>query len=133
MAAMKARPHSTSRRQGRHLPAFILLVLAEEPVHGAAVHDQLLKCIAGFKPDTGAVYRTLKTLEADGEVVSVWDTEGTGPARKVYRLTPAGWARLRAWRRDIEYRAEMLRQFLAACDELSWPDARATATPESAD
>jgi DNA-binding PadR family transcriptional regulator len=106
------------KRQSRHLPAFILLTVAQGPLHGGAIHGELLRRIPGFTVDTGAVYRTLKTLEADGEVTSSWDTEGSGPARKIYRLTPVGAKKLDAWKADIDHRLVILRHFLSAYDQL---------------
>jgi PadR family transcriptional regulator, regulatory protein PadR len=47
--------------------------------------------------DKGALYRTLKQLETNGMVVSEWDVSGTGPARHLYKLTPAGEEHLREW------------------------------------
>lgn len=98
-------------QQYRHLPAFILLALAERPVHGSAIHSVLMERM-GLRPDTGAVYRTLQQLEQDGEVISEWDTSGSGPARKVYQLTPVGWEKLEQWRQDIEKRLANLQYFL---------------------
>jgi DNA-binding PadR family transcriptional regulator len=106
------------KRQHRHLPALVLLLVAEGPVHGGAVRTALMTRNPGFKVDSGAVYRTLKTLEDDGEVESSWDTLKPGPALKIYRLTPAGWDKLEAWKADIEYRAGLLGNFLAAYDRL---------------
>ena len=108
-------------RQTRHLPAFILLVLAEESRHGGAVHGALLDRLPGLTVDTGAIYRVLKTLESEGELSAVWDTSTPGPARKVYSLTSKGWERLDAWKDDIEYRREILSHFLAAYGKLSRP------------
>jgi DNA-binding PadR family transcriptional regulator len=100
------------KQQYRHLPAFILLALAEGPIHGGAIHTVLTERMALYKPDTGAIYRTLQQLELDGEVVSEWDTGKSGPARKVYRLTPTGWEKLEQWRQDIEMRLANLQYFL---------------------
>jgi len=47
--------------------------------------------------ERGAVYRTLRTLEVNGNVVSDWDVSGTGPARRRYRLTPSGEIHLEEW------------------------------------
>jgi DNA-binding PadR family transcriptional regulator len=47
--------------------------------------------------DPGAVYRVLRQLEAEGAVVSAWDTSGGGPARRNYELTEMGRARLASW------------------------------------
>ncbi|MBU5615390.1 PadR family transcriptional regulator [Geomonas azotofigens] len=100
------------KQQYRHLPAFILLALAEEPTHGGAILNALSRRMALFKPDSAAVYRTLQQLEDEAQVVSSWDTSGSGPARRVYRLTEAGWEKLHSWREDIEMRLANLRYFL---------------------
>ena len=104
---------TTKRRyQSRHLPAFILLALAEKPVHGSAIHSVLIKRMGLARPDTGAIYRTLQQLEQEDAVVFEWDTSGSGPAKKVYRLTPFGWEKLEEWRQDIEARLANLQCFL---------------------
>lgn len=100
------------RYQSRHLPAFILLALAEKPVHGSAIHTVLIERMGLARPDTGAIYRTLQELEQEGAVVFEWDTSGSGPAKKVYQLTPAGWQKLEEWRQDIEARLASLQCFL---------------------
>jgi PadR family transcriptional regulator, regulatory protein PadR len=102
-----------AKRQYRHLPAFILLSLAKAPRHGGAVHSDLLETMPGLKIDTGAVYRTLQELEAEGQARSAWDTSRPGPARKIYSLTPAGLDKLDDWKKDIEHRLGLLRGFLA--------------------
>jgi len=43
-----------------------------------------------------ALYRTLRTLEANGYVASTWDA-GVGPARRNYALTRSGHVHLRDW------------------------------------
>jgi DNA-binding PadR family transcriptional regulator len=40
--------------------------------------------------ERAALYRTLRTLEANGNVVSEWETDNSGPARRVYKLTRQG-------------------------------------------
>lgn len=108
----------TARRrpQSRHLPAFVLLALAEGPLHGGAILTALSERIPRFAPDSAAVYRTLQQCEEDGEVVSEWDTSERGPARKRYRLTKTGWKRLDAWREEIEARVATLGFFLTTYD-----------------
>ena len=93
------------RRQSRHLPAFVLLLLAETPMHGGALQTALNARLPALKADLAAVYRTLQQLEKDGEVLSEWNVAGAGPAIRVYRLTPAGWQKLEFWREDIQRRA----------------------------
>ncbi len=48
-----------------------------------------------------ALYRTLRTLEANGYVSSSW-AAGDGPARRNYSLTPLGEEHLREWARLFE-------------------------------
>ena len=52
--------------------------------------------------DRSALYRTLRTLEENGFVRSKWDTESTGPARRVYSLTKPGREHLREWGQLME-------------------------------
>jgi len=105
-------------RQHRHLPAFILLTLAHEPMHGGAIHAALSRRLAGFSTDSGAIYRALRTLEEQGDIQSSWDTSQTGPARKIYQLTAAGRAQLAVLAEDIRYRMGLLATFLASYEEL---------------
>jgi DNA-binding PadR family transcriptional regulator len=99
-------------RNSRHLPAFLLLALADGPVHGHAIRAALNERMPDFNVDSAAVYRTLNALEGAGEVTFQWDTESRGPARKVYQLTPTGWARLAFWEEDIRRRLGVLQTFL---------------------
>lgn len=101
-----------AHRHARHLPAFILLALTEGPQHGHAIRAALHERVTDFKGDPGAIYRTLQTLEAAGEVKAHWDTGTRGPARKVYELTPEGWERLGFWEEDIRKRLGFLQGFL---------------------
>ncbi len=106
------------RQQSRHVPAFVLLALAEKPLHGGAILTTLSERIPRFTPDSAAIYRTLQQCEDDGEVASEWDTSGKGPARKLYRLTKVGWKRLDAWRDEIESRVDVLNYFLTTYEAI---------------
>jgi len=68
--------------------------------------------------DAGAIYRVLRGLEAEGAVVSTWDTSGGGPARRNYELTELGRARLASWVQVIARRAEAMERFIAEAREL---------------
>ncbi|EFL52530.1 transcriptional regulator, PadR-like family [Solidesulfovibrio fructosivorans JJ]] len=108
---------ATEKTKGyRHLHAFLLLALAHGPGHGAALRGRMQGLLPVRGVDSGAVYRTLATLEADGEVVGAWDVSERGPAKKTYQLTERGWERLKFWRGDIAYRARLLAAFLEDAD-----------------
>lgn len=110
----------SSRRgqQYRLLPAFILLVLAEGEFHGGAIHSALAERLPLFQADTGAVYRALQQMEQEGTLTSFWDTSGSGPARKIYRITPGGRDELDHWKREIELRLANLKYFLETYNRL---------------
>ena len=47
--------------------------------------------------DLGNLYRLLRSLEEEGIVTSDWDESVPGPAKRIYRLTPAGRGLLDQW------------------------------------
>lgn len=110
---------NTFRQQSRHMPAFILLLLAETPAHGGALMAALNARFPALKADTAAVYRALQQMEKNGELHSEWDTSGKGPAIRVYRLSKAGQEKLAFWRQDIQERISGLQEFLRAYDRLA--------------
>jgi PadR family transcriptional regulator, regulatory protein PadR len=66
----------------------LLLLLKEQPGYG---YDLVTRLKAlGIDDDSAAVYRSLRNLEERGAVYSYWNTSSAGPARRMYRLTPAG-------------------------------------------
>jgi len=107
-----------AERQHRHLPAFILLTLAHQPMHGGAIHTVLSRQISGFTTDSGAIYRALQNLERDGEIEARWDTTQIGPARKVYQITASGWDKLGVWEEDIQHRLLLLKKFISTYKRL---------------
>jgi len=66
----------------------LLLLIKEEPGYGYDLVTRLSDL--GLDDDSAAVYRALRSLEQRGEVYSYWHTSSTGPARRMYGLTPAG-------------------------------------------
>jgi PadR family transcriptional regulator, regulatory protein PadR len=107
------------RQQSRHLPAFMLLLLAEAPLHGGALMSTLNERFPALKADSAAVYRALQQMEKDGELVSEWDTSGKGPAIRVYRISKAGRKKLSFWQQDVQERISSLQDFLRAYDALT--------------
>jgi DNA-binding PadR family transcriptional regulator len=63
--------------------------------------------------DPGLLYRTLRQLEKEGLVHSSWNTEGIGPARRLYEVTPEGIEYLHAWTLNIRSTKNRLEKFLA--------------------
>jgi hypothetical protein len=68
--------------------------------------------------DAGGFYRLLRDLEQAKLVRSRWEARGSGPARRVYELTPKGEEELAAWgaalRRQHALMSSYLRRFRGA-------------------
>jgi len=90
----------------------LLLLLAQKPAHGYELMDSLGQD-DDASADPGLLYRTLRRFEEDGLVRSSWDTEGRGPARRVYEITGEGLEYLHAWATKIRRTRERLGRFLA--------------------
>jgi PadR family transcriptional regulator, regulatory protein PadR len=92
------------------LVPFILLLLFRMPMHGYELMQKLASF--GFSAlDNGNFYRMLRQLEKDEFVRSQWETSTTGPAKRLYSLTEAGEAYLRAYAGQLEQYQAMLEQF----------------------
>jgi DNA-binding PadR family transcriptional regulator len=63
------------------------LLLLRRPGYGYALLDRLRDL--GFAVDANTLYPLLRRLEAQGVLVSEWNTEESRP-RKFYRTSPAG-------------------------------------------
>lgn len=76
----------------------VLALIAERPLHGYAIHAALEERLEELcEPAYGDVYRALKALARDRLVAVAEQRVGRRPRRKVYTVTPAGLAALRAW------------------------------------
>ena len=65
--------------------------------------------------DVGAIYRTLHNFEEKGMVQSEWDTEGSGPAKRLYTLTAEGYLHLAQWTDVLEDFMTALGKVLGYC------------------
>ena len=116
-------PPSRGYQTGKHLEAFILLVIALQPMHGGAVLSRLKSILPPvWTIDDGQVYRLLRTLESEGALESAWLTEAVGAPVRLYHITDAGRQRLAAWKDEIEVRVGSLKTFLDL-----WPQASVSA------
>lgn len=96
----------------------LLLLLHRASSHGYSLIEDLKEF--GFERcpvDASMVYRSLRDMEEQGLVVSHWDTEGSGPPRRVYRLTAQGDRHLAWWVADLRETDQVLHNFFNAYDE----------------
>ena len=74
-----------------------LLLLCQGPSHGYELMERLAQDDEIPGVDPGLLYRTLRQMEEAGLLRSAWETEGRGPARRVYEISEEGLDHLRAW------------------------------------
>jgi len=106
-----------------HISRFVrpclLLLLFQKPAHGYELLDNLEQ--VGFDralPEPATIYKCLRQFEEEGLVESEWDTEGTGPARRIYKITPEGEEMLQAWVVSIRQNMKALEKFMAFYTQL---------------
>ena len=96
--------------QRASLPMLILTVLAVAPRHGYGLSQALVS--VGLQPVKGAqLYPALARLEEEGAINAEWEQGDSGPARKVYELTPTG-------RQQLEDSRAQWQKFLRAVQAL---------------
>ncbi|ABA87843.1 winged helix-turn-helix transcriptional regulator, PadR-like family [Syntrophotalea carbinolica DSM 2380] len=100
-------------------PVLLYLLKKSGQAHGYQLAGELPEHAIGETViDRGALYRALRQLEAAAYVTSDWDVSGAGPARRLYRLTPAGAEYLHHWTKLIERMAVSMTDFIAKVGEL---------------
>jgi PadR family transcriptional regulator len=96
----------------RWMEPFVLAILAGGAAHGYGIIGDLTQLgITNGPVDVGQVYRTLRDLEEVGQVRSTWSTAGSGPARRDYDLTGAGYTALDEWAALMKERARLIAEF----------------------
>lgn len=96
----------------RWMEPFVLVLLSPGGTHGYAITGELEAMgVASGSIDVGQVYRTLRDLEAAGQVTSSWSSDPVGPQRREYELTEAGYAALGEWAAVMKDRARLIGDF----------------------
>jgi PadR family transcriptional regulator PadR len=79
-------------------PVLLFLLKGKQGSYGYELAGEVRKhALTDAEIEVAALYRTLRQLEENGCVTSKWDVKGSGPARRVYALTPHGEEHLREW------------------------------------
>jgi poly-beta-hydroxybutyrate-responsive repressor len=102
-----------SKKTERYIQPSILLALKTKPSYGYELIQEIAQFgfIEGQVPP-GMIYRHLRELEENGLVVSEWETEGVGPAKRVYQLTGEGLEVLEFWIGYMKNQSEKLLKFV---------------------
>jgi len=102
-----------SKKPERYMQPSILISLKQKPSYGY----ELIQNISQFgfiegKAPPGMIYRHLRDLEENGLVSSEWQTDETGPAKRIYHLTEEGGEVLDYWIVYMKSQAENLLSFI---------------------
>ncbi len=62
--------------------------------------------------EVAALYKTLRQLERNDCVTSNWEVDGSGPARRVYALTPSGKQHLGEWVAVLDHMSKAMARFV---------------------
>ncbi len=113
----KRRPGS--KKAERYIQPSILLALKKRPSYGY----ELIQGISRFgfvegEAPPGMIYRHLRELEENGLVSSQWQTDGSGPAKRVYQLTPEGIEVLAFWIGYMQSQANKLLRFVEMSQQI---------------
>jgi DNA-binding PadR family transcriptional regulator len=102
-----------SKKAQRYIQPSILLALMIKPSYGYELIQEISQFgfVEGQAPP-GMIYRHLRELEDNGLVLSKWETEGAGPAKRVYQLTAEGREALELWVGYMQGQAEKLLNFV---------------------
>jgi poly-beta-hydroxybutyrate-responsive repressor len=105
--------HPGSGKAERYIQPSLLLGLKIKPSYGYELINSIQEFgfVQGQAPP-GMIYRHLRGLEADGLVQSEWQTEGSGPARRIYHLTSEGDEALALWVEYMQKQADNLINFI---------------------
>ncbi len=106
----------TGKNIGKYTSPAALLAIAEAgSISGYDIAERLRSMPLGGEsgPDSGGLYRTLRRMERYNLVTSTWDTEGGGPARRLYALTNLGDRCLERWALTLAEHESAIEGFLA--------------------
>jgi PadR family transcriptional regulator PadR len=102
-----------SGKAERYMQPSILMALKLKPSYGYELIQEIHRFgfLEGNAPP-GMIYRHLRGLEEGGMVRSEWHTEGSGPAKRIYRLTEEGDEVLSSWVDYMDNQAKRLLRFI---------------------
>ncbi|MEW6540854.1 MAG: PadR family transcriptional regulator [Bacillota bacterium] len=100
----------------------LLFLLHRKPAHGYELIQSLNELgLAESEADPATIYRNLRRMEEEDLVTSRWEAGLSGPARRLYHLTPAGEAALHLLAHLLREKKAKIEEFLGRYREL-FPD-----------
>ena len=85
----------------------IINLIKDKPAHGGEIYQSLKE---RFRIDVprGIIYALLRKMEGDSLIVSNWDIQETGPARRIYYITEDGLEYLKDYLERLRRASQMI-------------------------
>jgi PadR family transcriptional regulator, regulatory protein PadR len=102
----------------RFLEVCLLMLLYDEIGYGYGRIEQL--SFYGFSENelnVSTLYRTLRKMENESLVTSMWEEGGPGPKRRVYEITQTGKKDLDQWIQILKARKARIEKLIGKYDE----------------
>lgn len=112
----KRKPHTGER----FLEVCLLVLLSKEQGHGYSLLDQTTRF--GFSQEEvngSTLYRTLRKMENDEWVSSLWEAGLQGPKRRIYCITDNGRKELEDWIVILKSRKERIEKLIINYEEIN--------------
>jgi PadR family transcriptional regulator, regulatory protein PadR len=94
-------------------PVVLLLLKQKGRSYGYDLSSDLQDhALTDAEIERASLYRTLRQLEANGNVKSEWETDRSGPARRVYTLTEKGERHLDEWAVVLDHVSKSMARFV---------------------
>ena len=106
------------QKMERLLEICLLLLLFDQEGYGYGLIEQLSDFgFTGEDLNIGSLYRSLRKLEDQALVSSVWEEASSGPKRRVYTITETGKLELHTWMTILTQRKARIEQLIESYEE----------------
>jgi PadR family transcriptional regulator PadR len=96
-------------------PVLLFLLKRKGRCHGYELASDLREyALTDSEIEIAALYRALRQMEKNDCVKSEWEMEGSGPARRLYVLTPHGEEHLQEWIVVLDNMGKSMKRFVRA-------------------
>lgn len=105
-------------KMDRFLEVCLLVLLYDKLGYGYGLIEDLEDF--GFSSEelnVSTLYRTLRKMESEGLVTSLWEESGLGPKRRVYRITQTGKTDLDNWIDTLTNRKTRIEKLIEKYEE----------------
>ena len=100
-------------------PVLLFLLRKRGRAYGYELAGELRRyALTDAEIEVAALYRTLRQLEGNDCVTSEWDVDGSGPARRLYTLTPRGEQHFEEWISVLDHLSQSMTRFVGEAQSM---------------